>query len=582
MRRKKKKTNITLRDMLEGKGMESASDTNQIVLGLKRDLQRTLNSKRERLDMLRFKLKRKGRKIQTLRTRLKELMVDGEQMGVNEKREKNQKRLEAIRIISNRPIYHSRTDLNNLVKRLEKKQEKNRAVTFRLAQYKHLLETKVRVLARKLSGDQKEQAVRIRNVQKKCNQIKRLNIERKEELGKVVARNKTRKREIENERKLWEHELGKRRDLQNKKKQVQTFYKKMVQKQKQIERSDAFDLDADGERKLEEERAVAIVMEDLARKTFGEVHESALEEETKFKRFFIDCGVDTEASVNTIFKKIADQTRQTNELTSQRDALRLEVQKCRSEIASMTSCITESGFSNPREYSPEITNLEELLSTIHAEMVKKINHYRFLNDIVNSVEIAFSSMNDRYVYGGKKHKSQIRSVSDVKAMTSRLLRRVEQIVFETSEEKDSSSTMSPRSRFKNKNRSSSGDSTATIVQQKIQMHQRSQEFLARHILSQAMINSASKIDCELTDYNIRVDTVDEVETRERDRATKHSLRGGDLDYEDLKKTRQVMKSNLLMKDPEPVRSRASIRKKASLLSHHQNATSRPRASTYRF
>ena len=59
----------------------------------------------------------------------------------------------------------------------------------------------------------------------------------------------------------------------------------MVQKQKQIERNDGLDLDADGERKLEEQRAHAIVMEDLARKTYGEVQENTLEEEASYVVF---------------------------------------------------------------------------------------------------------------------------------------------------------------------------------------------------------------------------------------------------------------------------------------------------------
>ena len=62
-KKKVKGSNVTIRDLLEGKGMESASDTNQIVLSLKRDLQRTLNCKREKLDTLKFKVKRKQRKI---------------------------------------------------------------------------------------------------------------------------------------------------------------------------------------------------------------------------------------------------------------------------------------------------------------------------------------------------------------------------------------------------------------------------------------------------------------------------------------------------------------------------------------
>ena len=124
----------------------------------------------------------------------------------------------------------------------------------------------------------------------------------------------------------------------------------MVQKQKQIERNDALDLDAAGERKLEEERAVAIVMEDLARKTYGEIQESTLEEETTYKHFFIDCGIDTEANINTIFQKIADQTRNTKDLTKQRDILRREIAECKAELTSMTSCITERGFSSPRAY----------------------------------------------------------------------------------------------------------------------------------------------------------------------------------------------------------------------------------------
>ena len=125
-------------------------------------------------------------------------------------------------------------------------------------QYQHMLDTKIRVFARQLAKSQREQAVRIRNIHKQCNQTKRLNLERKEELGKVRTRNRVRKREIERERVLWERELAKRRDLQQKKKQIKSFYKKMVQKQKQIERNDGLDLDADGERKLEEERAHAI------------------------------------------------------------------------------------------------------------------------------------------------------------------------------------------------------------------------------------------------------------------------------------------------------------------------------------
>ena len=191
------------------------------------------------------------------------------------------------------------------------------------------------------------------------------------------------------------------------------------------------------------------------------------------------------------------------------------------------------------------------MSDIHTRMVEKVNHYRFLNDIVNSVEIAFSTMNERYVHGGKAHKSQIRSVSDIRSMTSRLLRRVEQIVFETNGDKEVSSKTLPLRRFTAR-RSTSGSSTKTIVQEKIQMHQRSQEFLARHILSQAMIKSASKIDCKLTDYNVRVETVDEAESRERERSIKRRVKlREDNDYKDLEKTRQVMKSNLLLKDPEP-------------------------------
>lgn len=159
-RKKIKGSNVTIRDLLEGKGMESASDTNQIVLSLKRDLQRTLNCKRDKLDTLKFKVKRKQRKIDKLRMKLKELMVDGEAMGVNEKREKKQKRMEPIRIISNRPIYHSRTDLKSLVKRLEKKQERTKVLSFRLDQYQHMLDTKIRVFARQLAKAQREQAVR--------------------------------------------------------------------------------------------------------------------------------------------------------------------------------------------------------------------------------------------------------------------------------------------------------------------------------------------------------------------------------------------------------------------------------------
>lgn len=570
--KKKKAANITIQDLLEGKGMESVSNSNQIVLGLKRDLQKTLNLKRQKLNIFRFKLRRKENKISQLRAKLKELMIDGEAMGVNDKKQSNE-RLSPNKLISNRPIYHLRTDLTRLIEKLEKKNKLTTHLTFRIEQYKHLLDTKVRVLSRQLAKTQKQLGVQIQNSRKKCTQTKRMNIKKKEEMGKVQTMNRTLKQDIKKERKLWEKELSKRRDLQMKKREVQKFYKKISQNQMQIERNDAFDLDEEGERKLEEERVAAIAMEHLQRKTLGEVQQNALEEEAKYKLFFSECGVDTEASVNTIFSKIAETTTHTKELTNQRDALRLEIEKCKSELTGMTTCITEGGFSNPREYSPEITNLEELLEENHAKMVEKVNHYRFLNDVVNSVEIAFASMNDRYVYGGKVHKPHLSSVADVRAMTNRLVKRIEQIVQETMNE-DSSSLMmrSPRKISIRGGKGSSGSSTKTLFQEKVAMHQRSQEFLARHVLSQAMIQSASKIECKLTDYNVRVETLEEAERKEVDRT---SRRRKSKTQEDLEKTRKYMKTNLLPVDPEPPRRSRIVRMKKFEEFHGP----RPRAQT---
>ena len=115
------------------------------------------------------------------------------------------------------------------------------------------------------------------------------------------------------------------------------------------------------------------------------------------------------------------------------------------------------------------------------------------------------------------------------------------------------------------------------------MHQRSQEFLARHVLSEAMIKSASKIDCELTDYNVRVGTFEEAESRERERSTRRSMKlKEENDYEDLEKTRQAMKSNLLLTDPEPPeRSRAAVLDKKRRGKKSSGRRPRPRAATHK-
>eukprot|EP00940_MAST-03C_sp_MAST-3C-sp2_P001226 g1226.t1 len=580
-----------IRELVAGKGGALLPDSDRVVRRLRYEIEKTLYSKRNKLDTLKFILSKKKTTVGVLRTKLKELMVDGDALGLHKDNRDRCKRLVPNSAVSMRPIYFEETDLGQLATRVEKKRLEKATAIFRRRQYEHMLDVSLARTKQSLERTNEKLGEEV-NAQKALCSASEANLLRtKEEIAAVGKAIESVRQKMNEEREMWIEELEKRKRAFEQKRKVTEFYGQMMEKQKMVELSDGTDLNEAEEMRLLEARARLVVDEEDKESTEKKAKQAkAHEEEEMLQKFFSECGIDVrEQNNHVVYSTIEEQTRNEATLTEQRDNLLGEVQSLKSKIKSMTNDLEERTFAS-RSKHPALTKLESTLSELEKEHEGLREERASLRNITSSIQIALGVMGERYV---GPHFEKDFSGDDV-LLCGVLVKRVGQIALATAPKNANpyhdhqhnlalyhsrrnhvpSTAAPPRGLARSQLRSSSSSSTISSsssskkrssklddVAESITMNRR--EFLASHLLSQAMLKSATSLECSLTPHNIRVRNRDERRAAEKGKGIREFLLH-DV-YSGLKTTRdkQKRKTHIAKRDKRNSRRVPSTRRQRS-------------------
>eukprot|EP00939_MAST-03C_sp_MAST-3C-sp1_P000127 g127.t1 len=535
----------SIQDLVSGKGGKALPDSDRIVRTLRRDIEQTLYDKKNKLDTLKFQLKGRKAEVGRLRMKLKELMTDGDALGVNQ-RYKGRKRLEANPSVSMRPIFHCQTDLGDLVQKVEKKRLEIKIANFRKRQYNYMIEENLKVAERKLRQENKQLLAQVNEEKRSCLEAQKMLIGLKEKLAAVNLDTRSVRRQMRKEEVMWIDEIAKRKAAFLQKKKVADFYKEMMTKQQMIEHDDGTDLTAEEEARLLEARARSVIAEEEAEKKHGEAHANALEEEAKYRQFFVECGLES-ADNYAIYNKMQEHESNTKRLRAQQDNLDADIEAHKATIRSIGAKMT-ANTTEKSSRRPILSKMETALANLVKESETLNEKRNALRKVTSSIEIALGVMGEKYV-GDHFDKD---FCDDAELLCGVLAKRIEHIAAITTlgshdpflntlhrrlnstlpttrgggrrgrGYSGSGSTISPPQQSSSVPSPSKRSGVRDLVSESIDMHRKSQEFLASHVLSQAMIQSATSLQCEVSPHNVRINS--DVKNRQREKFRKGGIR----------------------------------------------------------